>query len=339
MNDAAQSALVEVSGLKVHFPTSDGRETVKAVDGVSFAVQRGETFGVIGESGSGKTTLGRAIVCLLRPTEGGVRLDGVDPYALTAGDFRRHRRDFQIVFQDPNAALNPRLTIGDSVREPMDILGEGTRADRERRALQALDRVGLRSEFAGRYPHELSGGQKQRVNIARVLTLRPQLVVCDEVVAALDVSIRGDVLNLFADLQREFGLTYIFITHDLGVVAHVSDRIAVMYLGRIVELAAAESLVQKPLHPYTEALLSAEPMPLPSNLRSERRIILEGEIPSPISPPSGCRFRTRCAFAAEICRTTEPAWREFTPGRFVACHFAGSVTGPEARTENRGRTS
>jgi oligopeptide/dipeptide ABC transporter ATP-binding protein len=325
MSDA--SPLVEVAGLKVHFPTSGGRETVKAVDGVSFAVQRGETFGIIGESGSGKSTLGRAIVCLLKPTEGRLKLAGADPHALGSAEFRRQRRDFQIVFQDPNAALNPRMTIGASVREPLDILGDGTRAEREQRALRALDRVGLRTEFADRYPHELSGGQKQRVNIARVLTLRPQLVVCDEVVAALDVSIRGDVLNLFADLQREFGLTYIFITHDLGVVSHVSDRIAVMYLGRIVELGPAEDLALRPLHPYTEALLSAEPIPLPSSMRTDRRIILEGEIPSPISPPSGCRFRTRCRFAQDVCTTTEPEWRQPTAGRFVACHFAGSVTG------------
>ena len=319
--------LVQVEGLKIHFPTAGGRETVKAVDGVSFAVQRGETFGVIGESGSGKTTLGRAIVCLLKPTEGHLQLDGADPYALSRGDFRRQRRDFQIVFQDPNAALNPRMTIGASVREPLDILGDGTPAERERRALAALDRVGLRVEFAERYPHELSGGQKQRVNIARVLTLRPKLVVCDEVVAALDVSIRGDVLNLFADLQREFGLTYVFITHDLGVVSHVSDRIAVMYLGRIVELGPAEALAETPLHPYTEALLSAEPVPLPSTMRTDRRIILEGEIPSPISPPSGCRFRTRCRFAQDVCASTEPEWREHAAGRWVACHFAGAVTG------------
>jgi oligopeptide/dipeptide ABC transporter ATP-binding protein len=325
-----QAPLIECADLKVHFATTDGRETVKAVDGVSFAVFRGETFGVIGESGSGKTTLGRAVVCLLPPTAGGLKLSGEDPYGLGTGEFRKRRRDYQIVFQDPNAALNPRMTIGASVREPLDILGDGNRADRERAALKALDRVGLRTEFADRYPHELSGGQKQRVNIARVLTLRPLLVVCDEVVAALDVSIRGDVLNLFADLQREFGLTYLFITHDLGVVSHVSDRIAVMYLGRFAELGPAEALASRPLHPYTEALLSAEPIPLPSSMRTDRRIILEGEIPSPISPPSGCRFRTRCRFAQHVCASREPEWRELEPGRFVACHFAGEVTGAHA---------
>jgi peptide/nickel transport system ATP-binding protein/oligopeptide transport system ATP-binding protein len=270
--------------------------------------------------------LGRAVVCLLKPTAGALKLDATDPYALSGAAFRRNRRDYQIVFQDPNAALNPRMKIRDSVREPLDILGEGTRAERDTRALAVLDRVGLRAEFAERYPHELSGGQKQRVNIARVLTLRPKLVVCDEVVAALDVSIQADMLNLFADLQREFGLTYLFITHDLGVVSHISDRIAVMYLGKFVELATADGIVERPLHPYTEALLSAEPAPLPSHLRRDDRIVLEGEIPSPISPPSGCRFRTRCRHAQEICATTEPEWREFEPDRFVACHFAGEVT-------------
>lgn len=320
------SALVKAVDLRVHFSTSGGSETVKAVDGVSFTVRRGETFGVIGESGSGKSTLGRAVVCLLKPTAGALKLDATDPYALSGAAFRKNRRDYQIVFQDPNAALNPRMKIRDSVREPLDILGEGSRAERDARALAVLDRVGLRAEFAERYPHELSGGQKQRVNIARVLTLRPKLVVCDEVVAALDVSIQADMLNLFADLQREFGLTYLFITHDLGVVSHISDRIAVMYLGKFVELAAADDIAGRPLHPYTEALLSAEPVPVPSHLRRDDRIVLEGEIPSPISPPSGCRFRTRCRFAQEICAATEPEWREFEPDRFVACHFAGEVT-------------
>ena len=220
------SSIVEASDLRVHFPTAGGAETVKAVDGVSFAVTRGETFGVIGESGSGKSTLGRAVVCLLKPTAGGIKLDATDPYALSGAAFRKNRRDFQIVFQDPNAALNPRMRIRDSVREPLDILGEGTRAERNARAVAVLDRVGLRAEFAERYPHELSGGQKQRVNIARVLTLRPELLVCDEVVAALDVSIQADILNLFADLQREFGLTYLFITHDLGVVESTASATA-----------------------------------------------------------------------------------------------------------------
>ena len=314
--------LVTVDDLRVHFPTGKGGETVKAVDGVSFAVWPGETFGVIGESGSGKSTLGRALVMLLKPTSGTLRLQGDDPYALGASAFRTLRRDYQVVFQDPNAALNPRMTIGDSVREPLDILGELPAADRRRRVAEVLERVGLGAEYAQRYPHELSGGQKQRVNIARVLMLRPRLIVCDEVVAALDVSIQADMLNLFADLQREFGLTYVFITHDLGVVSHVSDRIAVMYLGRFVELADAQALADAPLHPYTQALLSSEPVPLPSSMRTTEKQVLSGEIPSPIDPPSGCRFRTRCPRAVDDCAAREPAWREALPGHWVACHFA-----------------
>lgn len=320
-------AIVAVEDLRIRFPTQDRRETVKAVDGVSFAVMPGETFGIIGESGSGKSTLGRAVVCLLKPTEGRVLHGGTDPYTLSSRELRLRRRAFQIIFQDPNAALNPRMNVLDSIREPLDIVGEGTRAERDRIAMEMLERVGLRPEFGGRYPHEISGGQKQRINIARVLTVRPRLIVCDEVVAALDVSIRADILNLFADLQREFGLTYLFITHDLGVVSHVSSRIAVMYLGKFMELGPAEEIAERPLHPYTQALLSAEPIPLPSTMRETRRIILQGEIPSPTNPPSGCRFRTRCPFAQDVCATREPDWREAAPGRFVACHFAGDVTG------------
>lgn len=319
--------IVSVDELRIRFPTQDRRETVKAVDGVSFDVLPGETFGIIGESGSGKSTLGRAVVCLLKPTEGQVRLGGIDPYSLPAAELRRRRRAFQIIFQDPNAALNPRMSVIDSIREPLDIIGEGSRDSRTRIAREMLERVGLRPEFGLRYPHELSGGQKQRINIARVLTVRPSVIVCDEVVAALDVSIRADILNLFAELQREFGLTYLFITHDLGVVSHVSSRIAVMYLGKFMEMGPADEIAERPLHPYTQALLSAEPIPLPSGMREVRRIILQGEIPSPTNPPSGCRFRTRCPHAQAVCASEMPAWREAAPGRFVACHFAGEVTG------------
>jgi len=319
--------IVSVQDLRVRFATQDRRETVKAVDGVSFDVVPGETFGIIGESGSGKSTLGRAVVCLLKPTEGKVLLGGTDPYSIPSGELRRRRRAFQIIFQDPNAALNPRMNVLDSIREPLDIAGEGTRAARNRIAQEMLERVGLRPEFGARYPHELSGGQKQRINIARVLTVRPSLIVCDEVVEALDVSIRADILNLFAELQREFGLTYLFITHDLGVVSHVSTRIAVMYLGRFMELGPADAIAERPLHPYTQALLSAEPIPLPSGMREARRIILQGEIPSPTNPPGGCRFRTRCPHAQPVCASNMPDWREAAPGHFVACHFAGGVTG------------
>jgi len=319
----SEHSLVSVDDLRVHFPVGRRGETVKAVDGVSFAVHAGETFGVIGESGSGKSTLGRALIMLNRPTSGRLLLDGQDPHVLSSRELRRRRKDFQAVFQDPNAALNPRMTIADSVGEPLDIQGGLTSAERERAVLEALDHAGLGADFARRYPHELSGGQKQRVNIARVLTLRPRLIVCDEVVAALDVSIQADILNLFARLQSEFGLTYVFITHDLGVVSHISDRIAVMYLGKFMELADAEALARQPLHPYTQALLSAEPSPLPAHMRQGERIVLRGEIPSPVAPPSGCRFRTRCQYAQPQCAAQEPEWRQAMPGRWVACHFAG----------------
>lgn len=327
--------LVSVRDLHIRFATQDRQQTVKAVDGISFDVMPGETFGIIGESGSGKTTLGRALVSLLAPSEGTILHDGVDPLRLSASALRQHRRDYQIVFQDPHTALNPRQTVLASVCEPLEIAGGLNRAEREQRALDALARVGIAPEYAQRYPHMLSGGQKQRINIARVLTLRPKLIVCDEVVAALDVSIRGDVLNLFADLQREFGLTYVFITHDLSVVAHVSDRIAVTYLGRLMELGPTQAVGERPLHPYTEALMSADPLPLPSHLRQQhQRIVLEGEIPSPIDPPSGCRFRTRCASAQPRCSAEVPEWRELRPAHWVACHFSrpeGPPTRPTAR--------
>jgi peptide/nickel transport system ATP-binding protein/oligopeptide transport system ATP-binding protein len=321
----AREPLVATRDLGVHFRLS--RSTVlKAVDGVSLDVLPGETFGIIGESGSGKTTLGRALVCLEKPSSGKVLHRGSDPYALSPGALRRHRRDYQVVFQDPNAALDPRMTILRSVREPLDVAGTSTRAERDDVAMQAMERVGLSPEFATRYPHELSGGQKQRVCIARVLTLRPSVIVCDEAVAALDVSIQADILNLLADLQREFGLTYIFITHNLGVVAHISDRVAVMYLGRLVEMGKTEAVLARPLHPYTDALLSAEPVALPSHMRSAQRVVLSGELPSPISPPSGCRFRTRCRFAQDLCASREPEWREVEPSHWAACHFAGTPT-------------
>ncbi|UFS78784.1 ATP-binding cassette domain-containing protein [Tardiphaga sp. 37S4] len=330
--------ILAVRDLRILFPTRDGRDTVKAIDGMDFEVRAGETFGIIGESGSGKTTLGRALVSLLPPSHGQILHDGTDPAALSTSAFRKHRRDYQIIFQDPNAALNPRMTIIDSVVEPLEIMGEGDHASRHRRGVEVLERVGLAAEAADRYPHQLSGGQKQRVNIARVLTLRPKVIVCDEVVAALDVSIRGDVLNLFADLQREFGLTYVFITHDISVVSHISDRIAVTYLGKLMELGPAEDVVERPLHPYTRALLSAEPVPLPSHLRVDRRIILEGEIPSPVAPPSGCRFRTRCPSVQPRCAEEVPAWRDVKPGHRVACHFA-TADGPPPDNQKAHRAS
>jgi len=321
--ELARDAIVSVRDLQVQFQTTDRRATVKAVDGVDFDVRRGETFGIIGESGSGKTTIGRALVFLQKPSAGAILHNGVDPLALPRRQFQSHRRDYQIIFQDPNAALNPRMTILSSVLEPLELARAGDKAEQVRRAREALDRVGLPQDVGERYPHQLSGGQKQRVVIARALTLRPKLIVCDEVVAALDMSIRGDVLNLFAELQRDLGLTYVFITHDLAVVSHISERIAVMYLGRFVELGPTEKVSEQPLHPYTQALLSAEPRPLPSSMRGGERIVLQGEIPSPIDPPSGCRFRTRCRYAQDLCAEKTPEWRELMPDHWVACHFAG----------------
>ncbi len=268
--------LIAVEDLAVHFPTDRARETVRAVDGVSFAVRRSEIFGVIGESGSGKSTLGRALLCLDRPTSGRVLHEGTDPFTLSIAERRRRRRGYQMVFQDPHGALNPRMTALASVREPLDVAGEGSREERNRRALHMLDHVGLSTEQAERYPHQLSGGQKQRVNIARALTLSPKLLVCDEAVAALDVSVQAGIINLLADLQQEFGLAYVFITHDIGVVSHISDRVAVMYLGRLMELGPTEQVEQNPLHPYTAALLSAEPAL--EEIGSTQRIILKGEI-------------------------------------------------------------
>ena len=326
----ARTPTLSVRDLRVEFPAEHGA-TVKAVDGVSFDIFKGETFGLIGESGSGKTTIGRAVVHLVAPTAGSILHDGVDAACLSARDFRAARRAWQIVFQDPNAALNPRSTILESILEPLEVQGEGTRDMRRRIALEAMARVGLSEETGARYPHQLSGGQKQRVVIARTLTLRPELIVCDEVVAALDMSIRGDVLNLFAELQRDLGLTYLFITHDLSVVSHISDRVAVAYLGRLVELGPTETVTEHALHPYTRALLSAEPAALPSHMRVGKRIILEGEIPSPLDPPSGCHFRTRCPMAADICAAQKPDWREAASGHWVACHFAEAA--PAARPQ------
>lgn len=313
--------IVTVENLKIHFPLKGG-QTVKAVDGVSFQIRAGETLGIIGESGSGKSTVGRALVGLLKPTDGTLKYGDTDISELSASEYKRLRKNYQIIFQDPHAALNPRMTILQSLVEPMEIQKEGTRESRRKIALESLERAGLAPEIALRYPHELSGGQKQRINIARALTVHPQFIVCDEVVAALDVSVRGSILNLFADLQEELGLTYAFITHDISVVAHVSQRVGVLYLGNMMELGPTGDVIDKPLHPYTEALLSAEPRPVPSDMREDRRIHLKGEIPSPVSPPSGCRFRTRCPYATERCQAEVPEWREVTTDHWVACHYA-----------------
>lgn len=333
-NNAASNC-ISTDRLSIVFKTRAG--TVKAVDQVSIAIQSGENVGIIGESGSGKTTLGRALVGLLEPTDGDIYYSGTPKASFSRHQYRQMRRDYQIIFQDPHAALNPRMPILQSVMEPLEILGQGNWESRRKTALETLERVGVAPEISHRYPHELSGGQKQRINIARVLTMRPKFIVCDEVTAALDVSIRGSILNLFSDLQEELGITYCFITHDISVVSHVSDRIGVLYLGQLMEIGPAETLSERPLHPYTEALLSAEPLPLPSDLRkTSRRIHLEGEIPSPLSPPSGCPFHTRCPMAQPRCAQERPPLRELKPGHWVACHFAIPEGNPiSASTKNR----
>lgn len=314
-------AIISVRDLRIHFPVKR-RETLKAVDGVSFNVMPGEVFGIIGESGSGKSTLGRAMVALRTPTSGTILHDGIDFSSLSKQEFRTLRRGYQIVFQDPEGALDPRMTVLQSVREPLDVEGGVSASRREEEARKCLDQVGLGPDFARRYPHELSGGQKQRVNIARVLTMRPKLIVCDEAVAALDVSIQAEVINLFSQLQRELGLTYVFISHDLNIVAYISRRVAVMYLGNFVEMGPVETVVASPLHPYTRALLQSRPTPVPASLRPRRQAALSGEIPSAIAPPSGCHFRTRCAHAVSRCEAEAPLWEHIEPDRWVACHFA-----------------
>ncbi|HMA35657.1 MAG TPA: dipeptide ABC transporter ATP-binding protein [Chloroflexia bacterium] len=319
---------MQVLNLKKYFPVQGGilQRTiaqVKAVDDVSFYVRTGETLGLVGESGCGKTTVGRTILRLLAPTGGKVIFQGQDYFNLRAADLKRSRRDIQIIFQDPYSSLDPRVPIGESIGEGLRIHGV-ERAAREERVRDVLARVGLHPEHARRYPHEFSGGQRQRIGIARALALRPKFIVCDEPVSALDVSIQSQVLNILKDLQRDFGLTYLFIAHNLSVVEHVSDRVGVMYLGKMAELATRDALFENPQHPYTQALLSAIPMPDPRNRR--QRIVLKGDVPSPINPPSGCRFHTRCWLAQDICKQQIPEWRNIaatgTAEHWVACHFA-----------------
>ncbi len=313
------TTLVEVRDLSKHFHGGAGQGRVRAVDGVSFSILRGETFGLVGESGCGKSTTGRLIIRLIEPSAGAILFDGEDIARLDGEALRRKRVDFQMVFQDPYGSLNPRRKIIDAIREPLDIHRIGTRADRRRRAFELLERVGLAWLHAERYPHEFSGGQRQRIGIARALSLNPRFLVCDEAVSALDVSIQAQIVNLLRDLQRDLGLTYLFIAHDLSVVKHISDRIAVMYLGKIVEIAPRRSLFADPLHPYTQALLSAIPRPGPK--AASRRVILEGDVPSPLNPPPGCRFHTRCPLAFERCRREEPELRAASPGQSAACHL------------------
>ena len=325
--------LLEVSGLKKHFPIYRGvfskvSGQVYAVDGVSFSIAKGETLGLVGESGCGKSTVGRTLLRLLEPTSGTVKIAGEDITHLDGEHLLPYRRRMQMIYQDPYASLNPRMTAGEIVGEPMVVHSVGTPQERREKVASLFDRVGLRPEAAGRYPHEFSGGQRQRIGIARALALNPDLIVGDEPVSALDVSIQAQIINLLMDLQDEFGLSYLFVAHDLAVVEHISHRVAVMYLGRIVEMTDRKSLFEMPLHPYTEALLSAVPIPKAS-ARSRKRVILTGDVPSPINPPSGCHFHARCPYAMPRCRTDVPALREVVPGHVAACHLHdGGVTFP-----------
>ncbi|HUZ82566.1 MAG TPA: dipeptide ABC transporter ATP-binding protein [Gaiellaceae bacterium] len=329
-NAGSGPPLVEVKHVKKYFPIRKGvlqREVarVHAVDDVSFAVQEGETLGLVGESGCGKSTLGRTIVRLLEPTAGEIIFQGRRIEELTSRQLRPLRREMQMVFQDPYASLNPRKRVGTIIGDPMKIHKLGDKKDRKARVEELLETVGLSPEHYNRFPHEFSGGQRQRIGIARALALRPKLIVADEPVSALDVSIQSQMLNLLEDLQTEFTLTYIFIAHDLGVVRHVSDRIAVMYLGKLVELSPAEELYQRPIMPYTEALLSAVPIPDPDLAAARKRIVLEGDVPSPINPPSGCRFHPRCRYATQVCKEVEPPLVEYGNGHLAACHHPLNV--------------
>ncbi|MEH7379224.1 dipeptide ABC transporter ATP-binding protein [Bacillus sp. JJ1533] len=316
--------LLQVHNLKKYFPIKGGVfgkkiGDVKAVDGLSFFVKKGETLGIVGESGCGKSTTGRLILRLLEPTEGQVLFNEKDVTNLSKLEMRKLRRDMQIIFQDPYASLNPRHTVEQILEEPLIVHGIGDKKERKRRVQEMLEVVGLSSYHAKRYPHQFSGGQRQRIGIAKALMTNPSLIIADEPVSALDVSIKSQVLNLMEDLQKKYGLTYIFIAHDLGVVRHISDRVGVMYLGRIIELTDSEKLYNKPLHPYTEALLEAVPIPDPDYKNETAGIT--GEIPSPSNPPAGCAFHTRCRSCMEICKTTRPEFKEVEEGHFVACHL------------------
>jgi oligopeptide/dipeptide ABC transporter ATP-binding protein len=325
--------LVDVRDLKMHFPLTKGIVLqrvvghVRAVDGVSFSIERGQTLGLVGESGSGKTTIGRTITRLYKPTSGQILYENVDLAKLQGEELRQVRRRVQMIFQDPYASLNPRFTIGSLIAEPMHIYNTGSKSEIRDKTAELLSVVGLRAEYIDRYPHEFSGGQRQRIAVARALSINPDFIVADEPVSALDVSVRAQVLNLLQRLQRQFNLTYLFVSHDLSVVRHVADRIAVMYLGRIVELADRDELYAAPQHPYTKALLSAVPIPDPKIEKGRQRIILSGDLPSPINIPSGCRFHTRCPMAQQICREVEPTFdRKEGREHFAACHFSENVS-------------
>ncbi len=321
--------LLEITGLKQYFPVAGSKNKVKAVDDVTFTIRKGETFGLVGESGCGKTTTGRSILRLIEPTEGKIVYGGKVIFDSNTGekaDMLPYRRKMQIVFQDPYASLDPRMTVGDIVGEAIDIHKLcGSKKERYDRIIDLLQKVGLNSEHANRYPHEFSGGQRQRVGIARALAVNPEFIVCDEPVSALDVSIQAQVVNMFEELQKELGLTYLFIAHDLSVVNHISDRIGVMYLGHLVELAESEELIFHSSHPYTKSLISAVPVADPKTARSSKRILLQGDVPSPLNPPSGCTFRTRCPYADETCASSVPEFKEISKGHFCACHHRDKV--------------
>ncbi|MDL2219032.1 ABC transporter ATP-binding protein [Ruminococcaceae bacterium OttesenSCG-928-O06] len=316
------NVLVEIQNLKKYFPVKGGKgegRYVRAVEDVSFQIHEGETLGLVGESGCGKTTLGRTIIRLYDPTEGRIFYRGQD---ITTAKMLPYRRKMQIIFQDPAASLDPRMTVGEIVGEALDIHGlTDTKQDRKDRIAELLSQVGLNSEQANRYPHEFSGGQQQRIGIARALAVQPEFIVCDEPISALDVSIQSQIVNMLEDMQAELKLTYLFIAHDISVVRHISNRIGVMYLGKLVELTESYELNRNPLHPYTQTLLSAVPIPDPQKSREKHRMILEGDIPSPINPPTGCRFHTRCPYAMERCKTEDPPFLEHAPGHFAACHL------------------
>jgi len=320
--------LLEVKNLKMYFPITQGIiiqrhvADVKAVDGLDFFVRKGETLGLVGESGCGKSTTGRAILQLYRPTAGQVLFDGVDLCKIGGEQLRRTRRRLQMIFQDPYASLNPRMTVGDIIGEPIEIHGLAkSRKERLERVQELLRVVGLNPYFSNRYPHEFSGGQRQRIGVARALAVQPEFIVCDEPISALDVSIQAQIINLLEELQSDFGLTYLFIAHDLSVVRHISDRVAVMYLGKIVEIATRDKLYYDPLHPYTKALLSAVPIPDPTVEEKRERIILVGDVPSPVNPPKGCHFHTRCPIAIDICKEADPEFVDKTgDGHWAACH-------------------
>ena len=324
MSESKKAPLLEVKNLKKWFPTKKGRFSgekvyIKAVDGVSFTLNEGETLGVVGESGCGKSTMGRSVLRLIEPTEGQVFFEGVDYTALKDKELRKSRSELQIIFQDPYASLDPRKTIGDIIAEPLDIQLHLSKEERMERVIKTMERVGLNTRYVNRYPHEFSGGQRQRIGIARAIVLNPKVMVCDEPVSALDVSIQAQVINLLKELQKEMDMAYIFISHDLSVIKHISDRVAVMYLGHVVEIADKKDLYDHPMHPYTVALLSA--IPVPDRKHKKEKIVLEGDLPSPANPPSGCVFHTRCYKAKDICKTQTPELHDCGNGHCCACHF------------------